>query len=74
MDTSRAHRRWALKALVYLFPLEVLQLFTKCRAGGTQRLPRIVGRSVAKELIFTGRRFDAIEALSMGKTDYLDHL
>lgn len=59
---------------VCLFPLEVLQMFTKCRAGGTQRLPRIVGRSVAKELIFTGRRFDAIEALSMGKTNYPNHL
>jgi len=34
--------------------------------GGTQRLPRIAGESRAKELIFTGRRISAGDALQYG--------
>jgi enoyl-CoA hydratase len=35
-------------------------------AGATYRLPRIVGLGRAKELIYTGRRVGAAEALAMG--------
>ncbi len=35
-------------------------------AGGTQRLPRLIGPTRAKEMILTGRRIDSGTALEMG--------
>lgn len=37
-----------------------------CRAGGTQRLPRLIGKSKAKELIYTGQKIYGRDALDIG--------
>lgn len=40
-------------------------------AGGTQRLPRLVGVGKAKELIFTAKRISAAEALDIGLVEHI---
>jgi enoyl-CoA hydratase len=46
-----------------------IQLGVMPGAGGTQRLPRLVGPAKAKDIVFTGRFVGADEALAIGLVD-----
>jgi enoyl-CoA hydratase len=54
-----------------VFGLPEIQLGVIPDLGSTQRLPRIVGPGIAKELIMTGRRIDAVEALRIRLVDHV---
>ena len=41
-------------------------------AGGTQRLPRLIGKARAKELIFTARKLTAAQAHGFGILEYVE--
>jgi enoyl-CoA hydratase/carnithine racemase len=54
-----------------VFSIPEVQLGVIPDGGGTQRLPKIVGVGKAKELIYTGRRIDAQEALRIGLVEHV---
>jgi len=54
-----------------IFSIPEVQLGIVPDMGGTQRLPRTIGIGMAKELIYTARRFDATEALRIGFVNHV---
>jgi enoyl-CoA hydratase/carnithine racemase len=61
--------RWRVAAgnAVFALPETTFDLMPGC--GGTVRLPRLVGRGRAVELLLSGRFVDAAEALAIGLVD-----
>jgi enoyl-CoA hydratase/carnithine racemase len=54
-----------------VFSIPEVQLGIIPDMGGTQRLPRTIGVGMAKELIYSARRFDAAEALRIGFVNHV---
>ena len=54
-----------------IFGLPEVQFGVIPDLGSTQRLPRIVGPGKAKELILTGRKINAVEALRIGLVEHV---
>jgi len=61
--------RIASENAVFSMPEVVHNIIPDC--GGTQRLPRIVGPGMARELILTARRIDVQEALRIGLVNHV---
>jgi enoyl-CoA hydratase len=59
-----SHERIAAPDAVFAHPGGALGILTGW--GGTQRLPSLIGRASAAEILLTGRRVDAEEALERG--------
>jgi enoyl-CoA hydratase/carnithine racemase len=59
--------RIASNKAVFAHPGAILGIITGW--GGTQRLPRLIGRARALELFVTGRRVESAEALEIGLID-----
>lgn len=49
-----------------MFGLPEINLGLMPGFGGTQRLPRLIGKNMAKEMIFTGKMISAVEAKQIG--------
>lgn len=64
-----SHYRVAAPAAVVAFPEVLLGLLPG--AGGTQRAPRLCGAALALDLMLTGRRMTAADALTAGLIDVL---
>ena len=65
------HTRIAAEDAVFAHPGGALGIITGW--GGTQRLPRLIGASLAIEMFITGRRLNAAEALACGLLDRVVH-
>ncbi len=61
------HRRVCTRGTVFSMP--EVNLGINPGAGGTQRLPRLVGVEAALKMLLTGQPVDAAEALKMGLVD-----
>ncbi|KAF0863429.1 3-hydroxyacyl-CoA dehydrogenase NAD-binding domain-containing protein [Pseudomonas sp. LD120] len=64
-----AHYRVALSGARLGLPEVLLGLLPG--AGGTQRLPRLIGAQAALELMLSGRQLNAEEALKLGLVDHV---